>query len=81
MDLTRSVDPSKWEYGLWTKVDTLVSFCGWAVFGSSWTGVRTGCRRILQGGIILAICAMFTPNRILRFTHWLRTVQQLPYAD
>eukprot|EP00435_Cladocopium_sp_Y103_P012460 s1027_g3.t1 len=53
---TSSFDPTRWEYGLWMVVDTMVSFGGWAIFGSSWNGVRTGCRRILQIGVVLALC-------------------------
>ena len=43
-DTARGWDPTKWECGLWMFIDTIVSFGGWLVFGSSWSGVPTGCR-------------------------------------
>eukprot|EP00435_Cladocopium_sp_Y103_P043965 s974_g12.t1 len=55
-DATQTLDPTRWEYGLWLVVDTMVSFGGWAIFGNSWNGVRTGCRRLLQIGMVLTLC-------------------------
>eukprot|EP00435_Cladocopium_sp_Y103_P041830 s669_g11.t1 len=55
-DATASLDPTRWEYGLWMLIDTLFSFGGWAIFGSSWNGVRNGCRRLVQIGVLLSLC-------------------------
>eukprot|EP00435_Cladocopium_sp_Y103_P073900 s35_g45.t1 len=44
------------ELNLWLLVDTLVGFLGWAVFGSAWGGVKTGCRRLLQISVVLLAC-------------------------
>lgn len=37
-------------------IDTFVSFGGWLIFGSSWSGVRTGRRRLAQVCLLLTLC-------------------------
>lgn len=55
-EIARGWDPTKWEYGQWMVIDTVVSFGGWLIFGLSWNGVRTGCRRVAQVGMLLGLC-------------------------
>ena len=43
-----------WSFGL--LLDTILGFFGWAIFGSAWDGVKSGCRRLLQLGAVLAVC-------------------------
>ncbi|CAK9006410.1 Tyr recombinase domain-containing protein, partial [Durusdinium trenchii] len=45
-----------WDVALWMVVDTLFGMIGWALFGSAWTKVRTGCRRLLQVLVVLGLC-------------------------
>ena len=42
-------------------IETVFSFCGWAVFGTSWTGVKSGCKRLFQIGGILTVCVVRGP--------------------
>ena len=37
-------------------VESAFGFCGWVIFGSSWTVVRTVCRRPVQLGGLLVLC-------------------------
>eukprot|EP00438_Fugacium_kawagutii_P016301 Skav208504 [mRNA] locus=scaffold1658:140020:151562:+ [translate_table: standard] len=60
--------PTKWwsdakteerlEFGLWMVVDTIIGILGWAVFGTAWGRVRTGCWRVIQIGIVLGLCVV-----------------------
>ena len=44
------------ERGLWLLCDGVVGLAGWGLFGSAWADVRTGCRRMVQVAILVAIC-------------------------
>eukprot|EP00435_Cladocopium_sp_Y103_P016273 s1669_g4.t1 len=44
------------DFNLWLLVDSLFGFLGWAVFGSAWGGVKTGCKRLVQIGAVLVVC-------------------------
>ncbi len=43
-----------WSFGL--ILDAILGFFGWAIFGSAWDGVKSGCRRLLQLGAVLVVC-------------------------
>ena len=43
-----------WSFGL--LLDAVLGFFGWAIFGSAWDGVKSGCRRLLQLGAVLIVC-------------------------
>ena len=43
-----------WSLGL--ILDTILGFFGWAIFGSAWDGVKSGCRRLPQLGAVLVVC-------------------------
>eukprot|EP00435_Cladocopium_sp_Y103_P002944 s2186_g1.t1 len=47
------------DLSLWLVVDWMMGFVGWAVFGSAWGGVKTGCRRLMQISIVLLVCLVF----------------------
>eukprot|EP00435_Cladocopium_sp_Y103_P076069 s50_g75.t1 len=47
------------DQGLWWICDVVVSFFGWAVFGSAWGNVQTGLKRLLQLGALLTVCLAF----------------------
>ena len=56
----------RWEFGLWMIIDTLVGFCGWAVFGTCWNGVRNGFRRLLQVSLAgFVLCGALHLGRVL----------------
>ena len=40
----------------WLLMDTLVGIVGWAVFGTAWGNVRSGCRKMLQIAAVLLLC-------------------------
>ena len=40
----------------WLLMDTMVGVVGWAVFGTAWGNVRSGCRRMLQIAAVLLLC-------------------------
>ena len=40
----------------WLIMDTMVGILGWAVFGTAWGNVRSGCRRMLQISAVLLLC-------------------------
>ena len=44
------------ERGIWLLCDGVVGLVGWGLFGSAWADVRTGCRRMVQVAILVAIC-------------------------
>ena len=45
-----------WDSGLCMVLDTVVSFVGWALFGSAWPNVRTGCQRFFRLSLLLLLC-------------------------
>ena len=45
-----------WSFGL--VLDAVLGFFGWAIFGSAWDGVKSGCRRLLQLGAVLTVCLL-----------------------
>ena len=49
-------DMPYFDSGLWFLVDTVFGFIGWTLFGSAWAGVKTGCKRIAQILVVLALC-------------------------
>lgn len=48
--------PADWSLGLF--LDAVLGFFGWAIFGSAWDGVKSGCRRLLQLGAVLTVCLL-----------------------
>ena len=46
----------KVEFNAWMILDAIVSFFGWAIFGSAWTSVKSGCRRIVQICTVVMVC-------------------------
>ena len=44
------------EGGLCLILDTIVGVVGWAVFGSAWPGVRSGCQRPFRLFALVALC-------------------------
>eukprot|EP00438_Fugacium_kawagutii_P022124 Skav232871 [mRNA] locus=scaffold1881:25961:36237:+ [translate_table: standard] len=45
-----------WDQGLWWLFDAVVGTLGWMIFGSAWSGVQSGLRRLLQLGALLFVC-------------------------
>ncbi|CAE7778356.1 unnamed protein product [Symbiodinium sp. CCMP2592] len=45
-----------WDSGLCMVLDTLVSCIGWALFGSAWPNVRTGCQRAFRLVMLMLLC-------------------------
>ena len=48
--------PDSWDGWIWTMLDMFISALGWAIFGSSWTKVRSGFAMILRVSLILVLC-------------------------
>eukprot|EP00435_Cladocopium_sp_Y103_P064105 s1381_g25.t1 len=46
----------QFDQGLWLVIDTVFGLFGWALFGTAWSNVRIGCRRLFQFGLILGLC-------------------------
>ncbi|CAL1141284.1 unnamed protein product [Cladocopium goreaui] len=44
------------EFNAWMLLDTLFGLVGWALFGSAWGGVKSGCRRLIQIIAVLLVC-------------------------
>ena len=51
-----TLDAGPVEFSLWMILDALFGFFGWAIFGSAWTSVKSGCRRALQMVTVLTVC-------------------------
>ena len=45
-----------WDFSIWTAFDGIISLVGWVLFGAAWGNVKTGCRRIVQLGILVILC-------------------------
>eukprot|EP00438_Fugacium_kawagutii_P016160 Skav224594 [mRNA] locus=scaffold2684:226725:233217:+ [translate_table: standard] len=45
-----------WDQGLWWLFDAVVGTLGWMIFGSAWSGVQSGLRRLMQLGALLFVC-------------------------
>ena len=48
--------PDSWDGWIWTVVDMFISTLGWAVFGASWTKVKSGFALIVRVGVVLILC-------------------------